>query len=419
VTDAFSSLPSLTDEQRVAEELAALDRAGLRRRLRSVTSPQAALVRVEGREVMNFSSNDYLGLADSEELKDAMIEGVRRFGAGAGASRLVCGNFNAHEALEQTLAQFKGVEAAISFTSGYAAALGTIPALCGKEDVILLDKLAHASLIDAARLSGATLRVFPHHHLGKLERLLAGARQQNTQARVLVVTESIFSMDGDAAPLGEIVELCETHGALLLVDEAHAVGVLGPQGRGAVAQAGLEKRVALQMGTLSKAAGVSGGYIATSRPYADLILNKARSLIYTTAPPPALAFAATKALQLIATAEGEQRRAHLWAIRDRLVGLLGLEKAPFPAAIWPLQVGGEGAAVELSAAMHREGYWIPAIRYPTVARGKARLRLTLSAAHELSQIEALVACLDRLMPQVRTQARGAADEGADEPMTPG
>lgn len=408
-----------------AAELRKLADAGLLRSLRTVASDRAPSIRLGGHEVVNFSSNDYLGLAANDELKAAMIDAVGRYGVGSGASRLVCGNTDAHEALESALASFKGTDAALAFSSGYATAMGVIPALCCTGDVIILDKLSHASLIDASKLSGATVRVFPHNHLPKLARLLAGAREKGgAETRVLVVTESVFSMDGDAAALLGIVELAESHGAMLLVDEAHAVGVLGPQGRGLLAELGLEKRVALQMGTLSKAIGVSGGYIAASRPLVDLLINKARSLIYSTAPPPAVAVAATKALELIAGPTGGALRARLQE-NLRAVGALGISgpapllpasvdgAQPVRSAILPLIIGEEAAAVAASAALLERGYLIPAIRFPTVARGTARLRLTLSAAHEASQIEGLVTHLLDLVPQLRSGAAAPADDGAE------
>ncbi|HSJ03889.1 MAG TPA: 8-amino-7-oxononanoate synthase [Verrucomicrobium sp.] len=388
----------------VAAELSALDAVGLRRRLRTfepdLTHPMT--VRHLGQAVVNFSSNDYLGLAHCEELKAAMVEGVGLYGAGSGASRLVCGTQPPHEALEAELATFKKTEAALTFTSGYATAVGVIPALCGSDDLIILDKLCHASLIDAARLSGATLRVFPHNHLEKLERLLFGARASSRPARrVLVVTESIFSMDGDASPLREIVALKDQYDAWLMVDEAHAVGVLGPQGRGLAAALGVDQRIELQMGTLSKALGVSGGYLAASRAVVDLCINRARSLIYSTAPPPALAHAAAASVRLVQSATGDVLRERLFANRSHLATLLDRSFEGLPAAILPLLVGDEGAAMQASADLLQEGYLIPAIRYPTVARGSARLRLTASAAHEKLQIEGLVASLLHMMPQLR------------------
>lgn len=356
------------------------------RELRTLDSAQGPVVQVGGRELVNFSSNDYLGLADSAELSEAMQEGVELYGAGSGSSRLVCGTMKPHAELEAALAAFKRTEAALTFSSGYAVALGTIPALVGSGDTIILDKLSHACLVDAARLSGATIRVFPHNHLEKLRKLLETAK-----GRVLVVTEAIFSMDGDACPLAGIVELKERHGAWLLLDEAHAVGVIGPQGRGLAAALGLENRVELQMGTLSKALGLSGGYLAASQHVIDLLINRARSLIYSTAPPPCLAHAARVALDIVTSGEGDRRREILHGHVRRLS-----PGAPGISAIVPRIMGDETRAMEASARLLESGFLIPAIRYPTVARGSARLRITASAAHQPEQIQNLVQCLTHL-----------------------
>ena len=388
------------------EELRRIADAGLLRQLRDIDSPQGPIVRMNERELINFSSNDYLGLAGSDELGEAMIEGVQRFGVGSGASRLVCGNLSPHMRLEDAIAKFKGSEAALAFSSGYATAMGVIPALCNKDDTIILDKLSHACLIDAGRLSGATLRVFPHNDLGKLAHLLKTVRAKSAGSRILVVTESIFSMDGDAAPLREIVELCEAHDALLLVDEAHAVGVLGPGGRGLIADLGWEKRVPLQMGTLGKALGVSGGYLAAARSVVDLLINKARSLIYSTAPPPAVAFAAARAVEIVQGSHGDE-------LRNKLHANVNAVARDSLAAIIPLIIGDESIAMQTSAAFLEQGFLIPAIRYPTVARGSARLRLTLSAAHERGQIERLVACLRDIMPQLPAFVEHPAGESTE------
>lgn len=402
-------------EDHAVNELTALENAGLRRNLRTLAASCDSQVEWQGRHLLNFSSNDYLGLSASDELKTAMTEAVARYGVGSGASRLVCGNHPAHEELEATLAAFKGTEAALAFSSGYATALGTIPALCGTGDILILDKLCHASLIDAAKLSGATIRVFPHNHLEKLERLLTGAHEVgNAKKRVLIITESIFSMDGDAAPLREIVELKEKYDAWLLVDEAHAVGVLGPQGRGLIAALGLEKRVELQMGTLSKALGVSGGYLAARRSVIDLLINKARSLIYSTAPPPALAWTASESVKLVQGPTGDGLREKLMMNKQGLLALLGDKmRTDLPAAIMPIMIGDESAAMRTSAALLEAGYLIPAIRYPTVARGAARLRLTLSAAHETRQIEGLVASLLNLVPQLSRGKKSPLEKTAE------
>lgn len=363
----------------LTSELDDLHAQGLWRELRPLEEVDGVNVKREGRELVNFSSNDYLGLACSEELRQALVEGVSKYGGGSGASRLVCGTHRVHMELEEALADFKRTQAALCFSSGFAVALGTIPALMGSGDTILLDKLCHASLVDAARLSGAVIRVFPHNHLDKLSRLLATAT-----GRVLIVTESIFSMDGDAAALREIVELKEKHGAWLLLDEAHAVGVLGPQGRGLAAALGLENRIELQMGTLSKTLGLSGGYLAASRQVIDLLINRARSFIYSTAPPPHVAYAAGEMLKIIAGEEGEKRRQRLHEHISKLSDLL--QPPAHPAAILPVILGGESEALEASKNLLEAGFLVPAIRFPTVARGRARLRITLSAGHLPEQI---------------------------------
>ena len=350
----------------------------------------------DGFSVGQFASNDYLGLAQNADLAAALCDGVGRYGSGATGSRLICGTTAPHGALEEAIADFKGTEAALSFSTGYATALGVITGLLQSGDTVILDKLCHASLVDAARLSGATLRVFPHNHLGKLERLLGTAK-----GRVLVVTESIFSMDGDAAALREIVELKDRFGAWLLVDEAHAVGILGQEGRGLAAALELAGRVELQMGTLSKALGLSGGYVAASRQVVDLLINRARSFIYSTAPPPAIAHAAQIALAIVRSGAGDGLRARLLTNVDLAKRLLpgGAEMSAM-AAIVPVIVGSEATAMRLTAAMAERGIFVPAIRYPTVARGSARLRITLSALNEGSQIEALATHLRGAMAEL-------------------
>eukprot|EP00903_Cladosiphon_okamuranus_P003456 g3454.t1 len=269
-------------------------------------------VNPHGKEFWNFSSNDYLGLARHPEIIQAFSEGLQRFGAGSTASRLVSGTSSPHTALEETIARSKKTEAALTFTSGFATALSVIPTLVGKVDTVLLDKLSHASLIDASRASGATLRVFPHNDHRTLGHLLEKIRRRSS-SRILVITESVFSMDGDLCPLEEILSVCETYGAELLLDEAHAIGILGESGMGLAEQLHLQDRVHFQMGTLSKAIGLSGGYLAASREWIDLITNRARAFIYTTAPPPALAHAAKAAFDLISSAKGKALRGKLFS----------------------------------------------------------------------------------------------------------
>ena len=374
--------------------------AGLYRQLRPIASAQAPIVSAGNRSLLNFSSNDYLGLAKHDLLRQAAADAAAKFGAGAGASRLVCGSLPPHEELEQALASFKGTEAALAFSTGYAAALGAIGALVGTGDIVVLDKLSHACLVDAARLSGATLRVFAHNDLTDLEKKLAWAQRTVSadaeKRRVLVVTESVFSMDGDHAPLADLVELKARYGAWLMVDEAHATGLYGPNRRGVAEALGVGDQIEIQMGTLGKALGASGGYIAGSRLLVDFLVNKARSFIFSTAPVPAAAAAATAGVRLVQTAAGAQLLAQLWARVTELRAALDLDFPPLPGAIIPLMVGNEGRAVELAAQLAAHGFLIPAIRYPTVARGKARLRVTLTAAHSAEQVAELVTALTEL-----------------------
>ncbi|HPA19694.1 MAG TPA: 8-amino-7-oxononanoate synthase [Verrucomicrobiae bacterium] len=377
-----------------ANALAALEGQNLLRRMREVDSAQGTEIVVGGRCLLNFSSNDYLGLANHPAIADAAHEAVARFGTGSGASRLVCGNLAPHAALENAIARLKGTGAALAFSSGYAAALGTIPALVGRGDAIILDKLCHACLVDAARLSGARVRVFRHNDMAQLEEHLRWAASSDMRALVLV--ESVYSMDGDAAPLRAIVEAKDRHGAWLLVDEAHATGIFGPGGAGLCRELGVSERVEIQMGTLSKAFGSSGGFIAGDRELIDLLINRARSFIFSTGPAPAAVAAARAAVELSSGPEGDVRRTALWAnINDLATELQDLWPDPpkGESPILPLIVGAENSALAIAGALRERGLWIPAIRYPTVARAKARLRVSLSAAHTRAQVAALVEAL--------------------------
>ena len=383
------------------EQLEALRVRSLDRHLREICSAQGAEIETGGRRLVNFSSNNYLGLANDPRLREAAIAAISEFGVGGGASRLISGTQSPHLRLEGALAKWKGTEAALCFSSGYAAALGTIPALVSKGDVILLDKLCHASLIDGAKLSGAILRVFPHNHLGKLESHLQWSQREHAGKRILIVTESVFSMDGDHASLRELIELKKRFGALLLLDEAHAVGVIGPNGRGLAAAENLNEDVDVQMGTLSKALGTSGGYICSSRNLIDWLINRARSFIYSTAPPPGIAAAALAAVDFLSSSEGEERRLLLLQ-KIRLmhellpVSELNRKSNAASSAILPWVVGDEKAALDLASALQSEGFLVPAIRYPTVAKGAARLRITVTASHEEDQIRALCKAIKRL-----------------------
>jgi 8-amino-7-oxononanoate synthase len=366
---------------RPADTLRDLAAEGLLRRQRPLDSPTGTQVRRDGKCLWNFASNDYLGLARHPQIEAALVEGVHRYGAGSAASRLVSGTLPAHRLLEDALARAKQTEAALTFSSGFATAMGAIPSIVGKDDFVVMDKLAHACLVDAARLSGATLRVFPHNHLEKLTRLLGSIRAKAPAARILVVTESVFSMDGDLCPLREIVTVAETYEALLLLDEAHGFGVLGSSGMGLAEQEDLQHRITFQMGTLSKAAGLAGGYLAASQDWIDLLTNRARSFIYSTAPPPALAHAATASLALIRSDEGNTLRETL----RRNIALLSTDKTP----IIPRVLGSNEAALRASLALEDAGFMVPAIRYPTVPRGTARLRVSLSATHPPAAIREL------------------------------
>jgi 8-amino-7-oxononanoate synthase len=391
------------------EQLQALRARSLDRHLREISRAQGPEIEIGGRWFVNFSSNDYLGLANDFRLRQGAIAAIDEFGVGAGASRLISGTQSPHLRLEGALANWKGTSKAfgtLCFSSGYAAAVGTIPALMTKGDVILLDKLCHASLIDGAKLSGAILRVFPHNHLGKLESHLQWARREHAGKHVLIVTESVFSMDGDRAPLRELVELKNRFGALLLLDEAHAVGVIGPNGRGLAAAENLSDDVDIQMGTLSKALGAAGGYICGSCDLIDWLINRARSFIYSTAPPPGIAAAALAAVNFLASPEGEERRLLLWKkIRfmhnhlSRLTSNLSPPNVTRGSAIFPVIIGDEQAALDLASALQSEGFLVPAIRYPTVAKGSARLRITVTASHEEDQIRALCESIGEMMKQ--------------------
>lgn len=388
-------MPPLPIETRLREELAALADQGLARRRRLLESPCAPRAMVEGREMLAFASNDYLGLAAHPELAQALADGALTWGAGSGASHLVSGHLGPHDLLEQRLAAFTGFARALTFSTGYLANLAVTPTLApGRDDAIFADKLNHASLIDAAQLSRARHHRYPHNDMAALERLLAASDARSK----VIVTDAVFSMDGDLAPLAELFALAERFDAWLVVDDAHGFGVLGPQGQGSLAHCGIpaHPRVIL-MGTLGKAAGVGGAFVAGSELVMDYLLQKARSYIFTTAQPPAVACALVKSLELIAA--GDARRAHLQAlIRQLQEGLAGLpwQLLPSQTAIQPLIVGDNEAALALSRALWERGLWVAAIRPPTVPVGTARLRISLSAAHSQADVASLVDALKAL-----------------------
>jgi 8-amino-7-oxononanoate synthase len=369
------------------------------RELLRVGSAQGTRLQIGGKTFLNFSANDYLGLANHPALREAAIKAVEKFGAGAGASRLISGSVGSFHELEESLAAFKKTGAALAFSSGYAAAVGTLTALAGKDDVIILDKLVHACIVDGARLSGAKLRVFAHNDLERLEEKLKWARQ-HAAGEVLVVTESIFSMDGDAAPLHEIVALKEKYGARLMVDEAHASGILGHAGRGLADKLGLNGRIEIHMGTLGKAFGSAGGYICGSRELIDFLVNRSRSFIFSTAPVPASAAAATAGIAIARSTDGDARRQRLFARMAELKSKVKSAGARLPAgltgAIMPVVLGDEQRATEAADRLRTQNLFVPAIRYPTVGRGAARLRITLTSEHSAEDVSRLASALNTL-----------------------
>lgn len=394
-----------------AEELGALSAEGLRRHPVTVSSPPGPEISAGGARVLALCSNDYLALAGHPRVRQAAAQAAQWWGAGSGASRLVCGTTELHRRLERALAAFKGCEDAIAFSSGYLANTGTIAALAGKADAVFSDEANHASIIDGCRLSGARVVVYRHGDAGDLERALGSLAAR----RRLVVTDSVFSMGGDLAPLGEIASVAERHEAMLLVDEAHATGLLGPGGAGAVGAARLPGAV-LVMATLSKALGSAGGAVAGPAAAVEYLRNRARSYVFDTAPAPAAIGAALESLRIVA-AEPQRRARVLEAAAHLAAGLaeLGYAVRRPAAAIVPVMVGGAEEAVALSARLLEEGVLAPAIRPPSVPAGTARLRLTVTAAHTDAH---LAAALDAFR-RVRPPAGGRPDAGTRAPASLG
>ncbi|MDO9102023.1 MAG: 8-amino-7-oxononanoate synthase [Candidatus Nitrotoga sp.] len=370
---------------------------GLLRYRRELQGAQGTCVTVEGKSILSFSSNDYLGLANHPQLIAALQTGTQQVGLGAGASHLVSGHFSVHDELEHALAEFVGKPAALLFSSGYLANLGAVQALVGRNDRIFADKLNHASLNDAMLLSRAQVHRYRHNDMAHLAQLL---RQPNS-GRKLVITDAVFSMDGDLALLPELLALCEQHDAWLLVDDAHGFGILGEQGRGSLFHhrdsSGLASPRIIYMATLGKAAGVSGAFIAAEQVVIDTLVQNARSYIYTTASPPALSCAVLASLRLLQ--KEEWRRTQLWKLVAQLrAGLAGLpwELMYSDTPIQPLLVGNNNVAVALSEGLRTRGIWVPAIRPPTVPQGTARLRISLSAAHSEQDVAQLISALHEL-----------------------
>jgi 8-amino-7-oxononanoate synthase len=374
----------------LAAELAEREAGGLRRSRRLLESPQRARVTVDGREYLAFCSNDYLGLAADPRLSAAANEGIARYGVGGGASHLIIGHSTAHHELEEALARFVRQPRALLFSTGYMANMGVVSALTGRGDAIFADRLNHASLNDAALVSRAAFKRYAHNDLDALERLL----KTTPARRRLVVTDAVFSMDGDIAPVAALLELCERHDAYLFIDDAHGFGVLGEAGRGTLAHFNMASDRFIYMATLGKAAGVAGAFVAGDATLIETLIQNARTYIYTTATPPLLAHALLTSLQIIAAEEWrrERLRALILQLRE------GLAAAPWTLMssdppIQPPLVGGNDEALALSASLAAAGLLVPAIRPPTVPQGTARLRISLSADHEAADVARLVEAL--------------------------
>jgi 8-amino-7-oxononanoate synthase len=371
-------------------KLEALERRQLRRRLAVTARPSATAAQVAGAELVSFSCNDYLGLSQHPAVVAASVQATHRFGVGAGSARLVNGNHPLYAELERKLASLKGAEDAVVFGSGYLTNVGTIPALVGRQDLIVLDELCHSSLRTGAGVSGSRVLQFHHNDARHLDELLRAQRRAHRHC--LVLTEGVFSMEGDLAPLPELAELAAAHDAWLMTDDAHGLGVLG-NGRGSTFAHAAPAAVPLQMGTLSKAVGSYGGYLCASRQVAELVRNRARSFVYSTALPPGTVAAASCALELIATDQDLVRRPLQRA--QEFTTALALPRAT--SAIVSIVVGGAARAVDASAALRAGGFLVAAIRPPTVPPGTARLRVTFSAAHTAEQVTALAAAVRPLL----------------------
>jgi 8-amino-7-oxononanoate synthase len=387
--------------------LADIERNGLRRRRRVADSACAAHMTVDGREIIGFASNDYLGLAAHEILREALAEGARKYGAGSGGSHLLGGHSRAHAKLEDDLAAFSGgfvdQARALYFSTGYMANLATLTTLGalgtsgGRDTLMFCDALNHASLIDGARLSRAEIRIYPHADAEALGAMLEASA--NEGGAKVIVTDSVFSMDGDIAPLAHLLELAERYGAWLVVDDAHGFGVLGPQGRGALAEAALRSPHLAYVGTLGKAAGVSGAFVIAHETVIEWFVQRARPYIFTTASVPAVAHAVSVSLKIIGGQEGDQRRAHLATLIERTRAILKRTRwSPVDShtAVQPLIIGGNEEALKLAAELDEYRMWVPAIRPPTVPVGTSRLRISLSAAHSLNDLAKLDDALQTL-----------------------
>jgi len=387
----------------LGDELADLREKHLYRPLRVMASAQGPLVVVDGREVISLSSNDYLGLTHHPRLRQAALNAVQEFGVGSGAVRTIAGTMDLHEELERELAEFKGTEAVLTFQSGFTANTGVIPTITGEDDLIVSDALNHASIIDGMRLSKAPRKIYPHADVEGLRAVLREAREQGRDGRgtphrlILVVTDGVFSMDGDIAPLPGIVEAAEEAGAAVFVVDAHASGVLGRNGRGSVDHFGLHGRVAIQVGTLSKAVGVLGGYVAGSQDLRDILVQRARPFLFSTSHPPAVAAACREAIRVMQDEPELMER--LWANTRRFkaeLARLGFETGASETPITPVMMGDPDTAGRFSDRLLEEGVFAQPVVFPTVAIDKSRLRTIVTAAHATEQLGTALGAFDRV-----------------------
>jgi glycine C-acetyltransferase len=370
------------------DQLADLDAKGLHFRLRVLQGEQKAVAHFDGKDVINLSSNNYLGLTTHKALRRAAIEAIRTHGVGAGAVRTIAGTMDLHMALEEQIAKFKGTEACVVFQSGFTANAGTVAAILGKDDLILSDELNHASIIDGCRLSRATIKVFKHKDAADCERLCK--ETENWPGHKLLITDGVFSMDGDIAPLPELCSLAEKFNCIMMVDDAHSSGVLGRGGRGTVDHLGCHGRVHIQVGTLSKAIGAMGGYVCGSRELIDFLYHRARPFLFSTGHPPSVIATCQAAFALLDSADGEKLLKKLWAntkFFQRRLKKLGFSTGATQTPITPIHVGEGAKAFEFSRRLYDAGVYIPAVGFPTVPEGKARLRAMVTATHKRADLE--------------------------------
>lgn len=379
------------------EELRHIREQHLLRKLRCIESSQGPQISIDGQTCIDFSSNDYLGFSNHPEIIKAAVTALKQYGLGSGASRLLSGTYAPHVKLEERIARFKKTRAAIVFNTGYAANTGVIPVISGTDSVIFSDELNHASIVDGIRLSKADVKIYRHRDVDHLESLLRQSLKSKSMKRRLVITDTVFSMDGDIAPLKDMKWVCRRYDALLMVDDAHGTGVLGKTGRGGLEHSGIKGDAIIQMGTLSKAAGCYGAFVAGTRDLIELLINRARSFIYSTSLPPPIAAAGVKSIDIIEK-RSKRARERLWKNRERLYnGLttMGLDTLGSETPIIPLLTGNVRTTLNAGRRLYKENIFAPAIRPPTVPQNKCRIRFTVTAGHSDKDIDRVLECVDR------------------------